>query len=154
MGRAKLWVQIMHDNEVLPRDLIHVEQVMNGLDKRSFGLEVIKVAQMLTDQDLTINHQGNRILQVTPQGEDWLRCRQLANGSRCKTTTTANHQRTVSPHGDHRIIHTPGNRTLTNQQRISQSFQLVNGVIVAKRDRFARTITTRQHQRTGCSCRE
>ena len=74
---------IVHDQQFVPANFVHGDQIANGFLKGAEGLVVIQVADVLADEGLAIHHQGDGVFQIgaqrqerTMRWEAWLRRRE------------------------------------------------------------------------------
>src|SRR5580693_1031339 len=68
--------------QLVPAYVVHRDQVADGFLERLEGLVVIEIANVLADESLSVDDQGNGVLQVRTNREQRQVDRQFRNGSR------------------------------------------------------------------------
>jgi len=67
---GELWVKNMHKKQFVEGDVIHRDEIMDGLIKRTERLVMIQVSDVLADKGLAANHERDCILQISAEREN------------------------------------------------------------------------------------
>ena len=81
LGLRRGWlVTIMHNEQMVPTNFVHGNQILDGLLERRERFVMIQVADMLADEGVAIDHQRDRIFQICSHSEDGPRSGQSRHG--------------------------------------------------------------------------
>src|SRR5437868_5666147 len=128
---------IMHDLQVVPTYLVHGYEVANCLIEGAQRLVMIQIADMLADKRLPSHHQRNRVLQVRPDGEQRTLNGKSSHSAGRVAPRTTQYGRPKCTDPSYRIINSPRNWALADQERIRNAGQAVASIVILVSDRLA-----------------
>ena len=77
-----LRMSIVCDGQVGPRESIHPYQIAHGFAERYERVVVLQVANVLTDNGLTIHHERHGVLEIRAEGQDRVTRGELCDDAR------------------------------------------------------------------------
>src|SRR5579862_9721295 len=95
--RDILGMRIMHHQQFFGTNFIHRDQVLNCFLKSTERLIVPQVADVLADESLAIDDEGDRILEIGADGQNRTLARNGCDGSGGVATRAAQNGRTNTP---------------------------------------------------------
>ena len=137
---------IVNDCQIGGRYRIHREQIFNGGQEGTPRFALRQITNVLAAVRLSVDDHGNGVFEIAADGEDWLGRRERRNCTGCQATRSAQHHRAQRSHPHHRIVHSPRNRSFTEEKCIGHSGQARQCIVVHIGDRLAGSITARHHQ--------
>src|SRR5262249_3330599 len=69
-GRGVLRMGVMHDEQIIPWNLVHLHQILDSLSESAKRFIGGKIANVLADESLPLHNEGDRVFQVWTDGED------------------------------------------------------------------------------------
>src|SRR5580704_9545778 len=115
-SRSVLRMGVMHNQQLARIDLIHRKQVPNCLPERAERFVMIQISNVLADERLTVNHEGDRVLEVCTQSKNgpigWNRC----SRARRIPARPSQNRRAKCAHTSYRIIHPARDGPRANQK--------------------------------------
>src|SRR5215469_1207981 len=115
---------------------------------------MIKIADMLTHECLTIHHECDRILQVRPQSEYWILRRKSCDSSRRISARAPQYDRPIRTIGCDRIVDSTRDRPFSHQEGICDSREPFDGFRISISDRLAGSVCTRHDESLWRTARE
>src|SRR5215469_1067349 len=146
-GRRILGMTIVHNDKFIPGDFIHRDKVPDGFTKGSKRLIMTKISDMLTDKCLPVDHQCDCILEVGPQRKDRGLPREGRHRTRSVTPSPPKDGRTQGADTNHRVVNTPRDWALPDQERICDFGKAFECVLIFVANRFTGPVRTGHHQR-------
>ena len=119
-GRRVLRVRIVRDEQLVGVDVVHPEQIVDRLSKRSAALLLLEVTDVLAYEGLGVDDERDCVLQVAADGKHWpLRGYPRDRARRVSSSSTQQNWPATIGAND-RIVDTPGNRSVADEKRIGQ----------------------------------
>jgi len=145
---------VVRHHELVPVHVVHRDQIANRFLKRLECLIVIEVADMLADERLPIDYQGNSVFQVSAEGKNWALDGQRSNRVRSVAARAPQDRPAEDSHARDGIVHAPCDGTLAHQERIGHAGQTLEGIMLGVRNGLARAIGAGHHQDLRCARRK
>src|ERR1700722_1528925 len=94
---AVLRMRVANDERLGAVHTVLPEEIIDRFAKRAKGLIVVEIANVLTHERLAVDHQGNRVLEISPECENWpvVRYRRHRTG---RIAATASHEQRPGPY--------------------------------------------------------
>src|SRR5579862_82127 len=123
-------MKIVDKEQVVPVYFVHRDQIVNRFLKGPEGLVVVKVADVLAHEGLAVDYERDCIFKIGTQGQDRTLDGKRGDGPWCVATgATQDYWAEGSQPGD-RIVDAAGNWALADQERVSYSFEALQGVCI------------------------
>src|ERR1017187_3784454 len=116
--RGVLRVGIVDDKQFLRSNLIHRDQILDRFLKRAQRLVMPQVPDVLTHKRLPIDNQCDCIFQVGADSQNRPPSRQSRHGTGSIAPSAPNDDWAKHSIARHRVIHSSGNRALSNQESV------------------------------------
>src|SRR5271168_2855050 len=97
---------IANDEQFTGIDFVHRQEILDGFAEGAKRLIVIEVADMLADESLAINDEGDGIFQVRAYSQDRTSGGKFGRGAWCVAACTAENGRAENAGADDRIVDT------------------------------------------------
>src|SRR5208282_3754317 len=111
-------MKIMHYKQILPPNFVHRDQIIDSLLKGAKRLVMLQIADMLADEGLAADDEGDAVFQVGAHREDGAVGRQGCNRAWSIAASPAQNRRTESSDAGHRVVHTPRDWALAYEKRV------------------------------------
>ena len=145
--RAVLRVEVVRDEHVVRIDVVHRHEIGDGLVEGLTALRVIEIADMLTDESLAVDDERDGVLQIRADGEHGPIERDVGDGGWRVTARAAQNDRTEGAGPRNRVVHTPRNRPLADEERVREARQTLVGIRIVVGNGFTRAIRARHDEK-------
>src|ERR1700684_2459764 len=107
---------IMYDEQFFGTNLIHRDEILNCFLECAKRLVVSEVADMLADECLSVQNQGDGVLQIGADRQDWTCARNRRERSRRVASCTAKDDWAEHSAAGYRIVDAACDWTLSDQE--------------------------------------
>src|ERR1700757_5513147 len=109
-----------------------IDSVFEGVTR----FECLQVADMLADENILPNADGNRVLQVSADSEHRRHVSQHSNSQRRVSASTAQNSSASACEAHDRVVTGPHDGSIVHQEMIGNVFQASSRFFVSDRDGF------------------
>src|SRR5579872_555132 len=119
---------------------VEAAEIFDGSLKGLAGFDGFEISDVLAEKDVVADGDGDRILQVSADGEQGRKFLGNANAQRCVAASTAQNSGASAREAHDRIITGANDRPVMHQEMIGNVFQASGGFVVGNRNWFVTAV--------------
>src|SRR5579871_11065 len=130
-------------------ETVEAAEVVNRALESTASFERVEIADVLAEENILSDGDGDRVFQMTADGEYWRQTPVHANAERGITACTPQNSRPTARETHDGVIARADDGAVVHQKMIGNIFQARRGFFIADRDGLVAAVATGCDQRTS-----